>query len=44
MLISVLYQLPLFIGYLILLGVLKLAGDALDLSRLGATFIGHVAD
>ena len=44
MLISVLYQILLFVGYPILLGGFKLGDEVLDLSGLGAIFIGHGAD
>ena len=44
MLVSVFYQLLLFIGDPILLGVFKLGDEFLDLSGLGAIFFGHFAD
>ena len=44
MLVAVFYQLLLIIGYPILLGRFKLGNEVLDLSRLGAIFIGHGMD
>ena len=44
MLVSVFYQLLLFIGDPIFLGVFKLGYEFLDLSVLGAIFFGHCAD
>ena len=41
MLISVFYQILLFIGDPILLGGFKLGGEVLDMSVLGDIFIGH---
>ena len=37
-------QILLFIGYPILLGILKMGGEVLDMLVMGAIFIGHGAD